>query len=638
MLGGGHRRRRIGCIGLLVALLATLAASAPAATSAATGDPAAFTWSQPFRIAIPPYVPIDYSQVASGGLQSTPQSFDIPEFDDITCPGTSRCMAVDRYHGTVVTLTEPADGGVIWPSRYQQLNHQTISISCAGTSLCAIGTFAGVVLTSTDPTSPQPTWTSAEVTDRPLRRIACPSASLCVAIDDAGNLLASTDPTGGASAWRATALAAANPPLFKLACPSATLCTAIDRFGDMFSSHDPAGGVHAWTTESMGAAHALFTLSCPSTSFCLGLDAGDHALASSNPAGGATTWRDLGSTSLFDAVEVACAIVDRCVAANGATQVASTDRASAGYESWHIATFDRAVSNFGLQLDLVACPSATRCLALSYDGWMVAGVAGAPTDAVHVTLAGTGDGTVAGTGITCPPACDGDYPRGTRVTLTATPAPGSTFAGWGGACAGTDTCEVTAAPGTAVTATFALAPPPPAFGLSVALGGEGKVVGAGIACPPSCRTISAPGSTVTLAAVPAAGWRFAGWGGECSGAGGCTVRMQADRVVGATFAHSPRAAPTGPSARIARPTIDAGHGKARFTFAAVGGHAASGPATMQCALVRRGARRSVRATTAHYRACRSPKAYAHLDRGRYVFLVRVAATGALPARRAFTLP
>lgn len=71
-----------------------------------------------------------------------------------------------------------------------------------------------------------------------------------------------------------------------------------------------------------------------------------------------------------------------------------------------------------------------------------------------VSTNGTGTGTVSGSGISCGSVCSGDFSPGTVVTLTATPASGSTFAGWSGACSGTGNCTVAMNTSASVTATF----------------------------------------------------------------------------------------------------------------------------------------------------------------------------------------
>jgi Divergent InlB B-repeat domain len=38
-----------------------------------------------------------------------------------------------------------------------------------------------------------------------------------------------------------------------------------------------------------------------------------------------------------------------------------------------------------------------------------------------------------------------------------------------------------------------------------------------------------------MSAHRAAGWKFTGWSGACSGTKGCAVRMSAARAVSATF-------------------------------------------------------------------------------------------------------
>ncbi len=71
-----------------------------------------------------------------------------------------------------------------------------------------------------------------------------------------------------------------------------------------------------------------------------------------------------------------------------------------------------------------------------------------------VALAGSGSGSVSGSGISCPGTCSEGLPAGSAVTLTATPAAGSTFAGWSGACTGGASCSLTVDADTVVTATF----------------------------------------------------------------------------------------------------------------------------------------------------------------------------------------
>jgi hypothetical protein len=71
--------------------------------------------------------------------------------------------------------------------------------------------------------------------------------------------------------------------------------------------------------------------------------------------------------------------------------------------------------------------------------------------------------------------------------------------------------------------------------VSLAGSGTGGVSGAGIACPRSCSTSYGASKTVVLSETSARGSTFAGWSGACTGAGSCTVAMNAERAVTATF-------------------------------------------------------------------------------------------------------
>ena len=73
---------------------------------------------------------------------------------------------------------------------------------------------------------------------------------------------------------------------------------------------------------------------------------------------------------------------------------------------------------------------------------------------VSVNSLGTGNGYVILSGGFCGTNCTKDYPPGTRLDLRAVPESGSTFGGWGGACAGVGSCTLTINSSKIVTATF----------------------------------------------------------------------------------------------------------------------------------------------------------------------------------------
>jgi hypothetical protein len=80
-----------------------------------------------------------------------------------------------------------------------------------------------------------------------------------------------------------------------------------------------------------------------------------------------------------------------------------------------------------------------------------------------LTVIDFGNGTVVSSppGIDCGTTCATVFPAGLPVTLTATPAPGNVFAGWGGACTGLGTCVVFMDDVVNVSARFLPNAPPP---------------------------------------------------------------------------------------------------------------------------------------------------------------------------------
>jgi hypothetical protein len=180
---------------------------------------------------------------------------------------------------------------------------------------------------------------------------------------------------------------------------------------------------------------------------------------------------------------------------------------------------------------------------------------------VPLTVSVSGRGKVAGGGINCgngASACSTSVASGTTITLTETPAGGATFSGWGGACSGTTSrCTLTPSAATSVTAMFSGGASTAAGTLTITVSGAGSVstsagkCSAGASKKKTCVQRFTANKTVQLKAAAAAGSRFGGWSGACSGTKKtCSVSLSTGRQVTASFK------PTGsPLARLGSPLV-----------------------------------------------------------------------------------
>lgn len=189
--------------------------------------------------------------------------------------------------------------------------------------------------------------------------------------------------------------------------------------------------------------------------------------------------------------------------------------------------------------------TGTTCNVLVDQSKTVTATFNSPTQ-YQLTINKVGNGVVTSgespAKIECGATCTANYPSGSAVTLTATPADGYVFSGWSnGGCTGSSaTCNLTVDAAKTVTATFAAIPPPTDKTLTIAISGDGSggvTCTVGTAPATACNASYPDGTMVTLTAVPTVGSVFAGWSGDCVAFAllPCTLEMTSNKSLGAAF-------------------------------------------------------------------------------------------------------
>ncbi|HZT90860.1 MAG TPA: hypothetical protein VFA05_02375 [Gaiellaceae bacterium] len=156
--------------------------------------------------------------------------------------------------------------------------------------------------------------------------------------------------------------------------------------------------------------------------------------------------------------------------------------------------------------DYYGMPAADTWPDIQDSLWMHA--VGAPQETLAVAFSGSGSVVSDLPGASCRSTCSSTWDQGSTVTLAAVAGTRTRFVRWSGACTGSADCTVTLDAPTSVTAVFG----PTRIALRLTTRGRGVVE-----CTPRCARSFPAGDPLTLRAVPAHGWRFAGWSGACSG-------------------------------------------------------------------------------------------------------------------------
>ncbi len=379
----------------------------------------------------------------------------------VSCGSTSFCVATENYTAGEATgavmSTDPASADPAWTETRIEAEHATQAISCVEEAICVAGNSASDILTLSDPVGPFPTSATTSIDAGPIAGVSCTSETFCIAVSVVGVMATAKDPASPDASWTTSTPAGQNG-FNAISCVASELCVAgafldvSEPEGELLISTNPAAPTPTWSELRTGVGMFPQTISCPSASLCVAGAGEGYVLASTNPKAPLSRW----TSTYVDSniiTSVSCVSSSFCVAVDNKGEVLESSDPGAASPTWSVADLDGDVYLSG-----VSCASESLCVVVDDDGNVIVGKI---THTVSVSLIGRGAGSVSGPGMSCPATCSNTYAAGGSTVLTATPSAGSTFAGWGGACSGDGTCQVSVSADESVSADFTPSEPAP---------------------------------------------------------------------------------------------------------------------------------------------------------------------------------
>jgi hypothetical protein len=311
------------------------------------------------------------SRTTDGGLtwtdETVPSNAEV--LWDVACTSPGVCWSPAQI-ATGSEILSTTDDGMTWAVQAIASGASPIFISCPAALTCyasgyqrtVFNTNVGLLLSTVNGGS---TWTnvalppsSADATD-----VSCPSATTCVIGGQTDNGVPQLYVAASGVATLDTVSVTGVTYVDSLSCGSVTRCVA----AGVFESPNGREGTTLSTTNAgiSWAAHAMRagtttmqSVSCPNASTCVAVGALNNYQASviERSSDGGASWQ-VSTAGGFGLTSVSCATASTCVA------VGSSDLylAPGTKGRWRTGTAPSKVA----ELDEVACPTATECVAVA---------------------------------------------------------------------------------------------------------------------------------------------------------------------------------------------------------------------------------------------------------------------------------